>query len=54
MGTGPILLLDKSTFQMLSSREHLYRPIHFFEALTPILVTSEYPYATTARQAGGP
>lgn len=24
---------------MLSSREHLYRSIHFFEALTPILVT---------------
>lgn len=39
MGTGPILLLDKSTFQMLSSREHLYRSIHFFEALTPIPVT---------------
>jgi hypothetical protein len=39
MGTGPVLLLDKSTFQGLSSREHLYRSIHFFEMVTPILVT---------------
>jgi hypothetical protein len=39
MGMGPILILDKSTFQMLSSREHLRRSIHFFENVTPVLVT---------------
>jgi hypothetical protein len=39
VGTGPILILDKSTFQMLSAREHLRRSIHFFENVTLILVT---------------
>ena len=39
MGTGPILITDKSTFQMLSSREHLRRSIPFFENVTPVLVT---------------
>lgn len=39
MGTGPILILDKSAFQMLSARAHLRRSIHFFDNVTPILVT---------------
>ena len=39
MGTGPILILDKSAFQMFSAREHLRRSIHFFDNITPILVT---------------
>jgi hypothetical protein len=39
MGTGPILITDKSTFQMLSSREHSRRSMHFFENVTPVLVT---------------
>ncbi len=38
-GTGPILILDKSAFQMFSAREHLCRSIHFFDNVTPILVT---------------
>ena len=38
-GMGPILILDKSTFQMLSSREHARRSMHFYDNLTPVLVT---------------
>lgn len=34
---GPIVILDKSTFQSLSKREHSYLDIHFLENLTPIL-----------------
>lgn len=34
---GPILIFDKSAFQSLSRREHLYVDIHFLENLTPIL-----------------
>lgn len=37
MGTGPILIQDKSTFQMLSAREHSRRSMHFFDNLVPIL-----------------
>jgi hypothetical protein len=36
-GTGPILI-HKSTFQMLSAREHSRRAIHFVDNLTPVLV----------------
>jgi hypothetical protein len=36
---GPVLLLDKSTFQMLSKEEHFIRERFFFENITPILVT---------------
>ena len=36
-GTGPILIQDKSTFQMLSSREHMRRSMHFYDNLVPIL-----------------
>jgi len=34
---GPIIILDKSAFQSLSRREHLFLHIHFMENLTPIL-----------------
>lgn len=34
---GPIVILDKSTFQSLSKREHLFLRKHFKENLTPIL-----------------
>ena len=34
---GPIIILDKSAFQSLSRREHLFLDIHFMENLTPIL-----------------
>jgi len=34
---GPIIILDKSAFQSLSKREHLFLHIHFMENLTPIL-----------------
>jgi hypothetical protein len=39
MGMGPILLFDKSTFEMLSREEHYVRERYFYENLTPILVT---------------
>ena len=34
---GPIITLDKSAFQSLSRREHLFLHKHFTETLTPIL-----------------
>lgn len=34
---GPILILDKSTFQSLGYEEHLELKKHFMENLTPIL-----------------
>jgi hypothetical protein len=34
---GPIIILDKSAFQSLSAREHIYLDIHFLQNLTPIL-----------------
>lgn len=34
---GPIIILDKSAFQSLSAREHIFLDIHFMENLTPIL-----------------
>lgn len=34
---GPIIILDKSTFQALSRREHLQLHFYFLENLTPIL-----------------
>ena len=34
---GPIIILDKSTFQSLSKDEHLFLHMHFMENLTPIL-----------------
>lgn len=34
---GPIIILDKSTFQSLSKEEHFILDIHFKENLTPIL-----------------
>lgn len=34
---GPIIILDKSAFQSLCRREHLFLHIHFMENLTPIL-----------------
>lgn len=34
---GPIVILDKSTFQSLSYREHIFLDKHFKENLTPIL-----------------
>jgi len=34
---GPIIILDKSTFQSLSYREHLFLNKHFYENNTPIL-----------------
>ncbi|MFZ2149449.1 MAG: hypothetical protein WAV28_19735, partial [Sedimentisphaerales bacterium] len=34
---GPIVILDKSTFQSLSKQEHFYLDIYFLENLTPIL-----------------
>jgi len=34
---GPIIILDKSTFQSLSRREHSFLDKHFLQNLTPIL-----------------
>jgi len=34
---GPIVILDKSTFQSLSYHEHIFLDKHFYENLTPIL-----------------
>jgi len=34
---APIIILDKSTFQSLSYREHLFLDKHFYENNTPIL-----------------
>jgi len=34
---GPIIILDKSTFQSLSYREHIFLDKHFYENNTPIL-----------------
>lgn len=59
MGTDRILITDKSTFQMLASHEHLRRWIHFFENVTPVLVTEilgdltwEMPAATITGRWG--
>jgi hypothetical protein len=35
---GPIIILDKSAFQSMSHREHVFLHIHFEQNLTPILV----------------
>ena len=34
---GPIVILDKSTFQSLSYREHIFLDKYFYENNTPIL-----------------
>ena len=54
---GPIIILDKSTFQSLSKREHLFLHIHFTENLTPILgmellgdLRKETPKSKTAEE----
>ena len=54
---GPIVILDKSTFQSLSKQEHLFLHIHFKENLTPILgmeilgdLRKETPGSKTAEQ----
>ena len=54
---GPIIILDKSAFQSLSRREHLFLDMHFMENLTPILglellsdLRKEEPGSKTAEQ----
>jgi len=54
---GPIIILDKSTFQSLSKNEHLFLHKHFKENLTPILgmellgdLRKETPGSKTAEQ----